>query len=298
MNSEVLKKYKEAGKIWKKAEKLGRKLVKPGTKVLDITEKIEALIREEGGEMAFPLNIGIDDVAAHFTPDSDCKIEIKEDSLITLDIGVHVDGYIADAAFTLSMSESEEHMNLIEAAEKSLENAIEVVKPGVNVEKIGEAVEETMEEYNVKPISNLTGHNVDQYSLHSGLTIPNVKKKGGTIKAGTAIAIEPFSTNGAGQVHDAQEIHIYEFLKKKNIRMQESRKILQMAERDFNKLPFAKRWLEKNVSSLKLKMALKELLDAEALYQYPVLKEKEKGLVAQAEHTMIVQEDGALLTTA
>ncbi len=297
MNEEVLEKYKEAGKIWKKAEKLGRKIVKPGAGILDITEKIESKIKKEGGEMAFPLNVGIDDTAAHYTPDSNCKDKISEKDLVTLDIGVHVDGYIADAAFTLSMNESDEHINLIEAAEKSLENAIEIVKPGVNIEKIGEAVEQTMEEYNVKPISNLTGHNVDQYSLHSGLTIPNVKKKGGTLKEGMAVAIEPFSTNGAGQVHDAQEVHIYEFLKKKNIRMQESRKILQTAELDFNKLPFAKRWLEKNVSSLKLKMALKELLDAEALYQYPVLKEKEKGLVAQAEHTMIVQEDGAFLTT-
>jgi len=225
-----------------------------------------------------------------------CQDVVKETDLVILDIGVHKDGYIADAAITLSMNKDETHLNLIKAAETSLKNAIEIVEPGLPVERIGETVENTMKEFGVKPISNLTGHGLDQYSLHGGFTIPNIKKAGEKLEEGMAIAIEPFSTNGKGEVYDAQDVHIYEFIYPRPVRMQESRRILQMAERDFNELPFARRWLEKNIGKLKLSMALKELVNSKALYQYPVLKERDKGLVAQAEHTIIVQ-DKPIVTT-
>ncbi len=297
MDSEIIKKYQKAGEIWKKAAELSKKITKPGAKIVDIAEEVEALIKKEGGGLAFPLNIGINEVAAHFTPELGYQGTIKETDLVTLDIGVHVDGYIADAAITLSMDKDETRLNLIKAAETALKNAIDVVEPGVPVERIGETIENTMKDFNVKPISNLTGHNLEQYVLHGGFTIPNIKRAGGKIEEGTAIAIEPFSTNGRGEVYDAQEILIYEFLMKKPTRMQESRRILQMAEQDFNGLPFAKRWLERNINKLKLNLALRELVNSKSLYQYPVLKEKENGLVAQFEHTMVVTENGVIVTT-
>jgi len=298
MEAEIFEKYKRAGKIAVKAQKLAEKLTKPGANVLDIAEKIENLIKEEGAKPAFPVNIGINNVAAHFTPDMDCKIVLGEDNLVKYDLGVQVDGYIADSATTVTTNPKNDlHIKLIDASKTALERAIELVKPGINVEKIGESIENTIKSFGVKPIENLTGHLLEQYVQHGEPTIPNVKRAGGTLEEGMAIALEPFSTNGEGAVYDDKEVQIYEFLMKIPVRLMEARRILQMAEKDFEKMPFAKRWVEKKVGKLKLALALRELNQFGALYQYPVLKEKGNGLIAQFEHTMIIQKDGAFVTT-
>lgn len=296
MDEEVLIKYKKAGEVNKKVKELAKKLVKPGAKVLNVVEEIEEAIKKEDCGLAFPLNFSINENAAHYTPDSDSTLVVKEDDLIKIDIGVHFEGYIADSAITLSMNQDELHLKLIKSAEAALDAAISTVKPGVSVEKIGEAVENKLKEFGFKPIENLTGHGLDQYSLHAGLTIPNVKRSGPKLEEDQAIAIEPFSTNGAGSVVDTNEIHIYEFLANKPSRLMEARRILQLAEKKFYGMPFSKRWLEKNISKMKLNFALRDLVNSKALYQYPVLKEKENGLIAQAEHTIIVQEEPIVTT--
>ena len=298
LDSKVIEDYKKAGKINKKAKELVAKLAKPGAKVLDIAEKVEKLIIDEKAKPAFPLNIGINSIAAHYTPDLDCKIKLGDDDIVKFDVGVQVNGYIADSAITISTNPKNDlHHKLIEAAQKSLENAIELVKPGAKIEKIGETIESTMKKHGVKPIENLTGHGVAQYTQHTSPTIWNVKRAGGTLEEGMQIAIEPFSTNGAGEVHDDKEVQIFEFIGQIPVRMAEARKILHLAEHEFERTPFAKRWLEKEIGKLKLGMALIELDKFRALFKYPVLKEKGNGLVAQFEHTMIVQKDGPLVTT-
>ena len=298
LDSKVIEDYKKAGKINKKAKELVVKLAKPGAKVLDIAEKVEKLIIDEKARPAFPLNISLNNIAAHYTPDLDCKIKLGDDDIVKFDVGVQVNGYIADSAITISTNPKNDlHHKLIEAAQKSLENAIELVKPGAKIEKIGETIESTMKKHGVKPIENLTGHGVAQYTQHTSPTIWNVKRAGGTLEEGMQIAIEPFSTNGAGEVHDDKEVQIFEFIGQIPVRMAEARKILHLAEHEFERTPFAKRWLEKEIGKLRLGMALIELDKFRALFKYPVLKEKGNGLVAQFEHTMIVQKDGPLVTT-
>ncbi len=298
IDSEVFEKYKKAGKINIKAKKLVEKLAKPGAKVLDIAEKVEALIREEGAKPAFPLNISLNNVAAHYTPDLDCKIVLGDDDIIKFDVGVQIDGYIADSAITITTNPKNDlHIKLIDAAQKSLEKAIELVKPGVKVETIGDTIEKTMKSFGVRPIENLSGHGVNQYVQHDEPSIWNVKRAGATLQEGMSIAIEPFSTNGEGSVYDDKEIQIFEFIGKLPVRLMEARRLLQMAEKDFERLPFAKRWVEKKIGKLKLALAFRELNQFGALYQYPVLKEKGNGLVAQFEHTMIIEKDGVFVTT-
>ena len=298
LDSKVIEDYKKAGKINKKAKELVVKLAKPGAKVLDIAEKVEKLIIDEKARPAFPLNISLNNIAAHYTPDLDCKIALGDDDIVKFDVGVQVNGYIADSAITISTNPKNDlHHKLIEASRESLEKAIELVKPGAKIESIGETIEKTMKKHGVKPIENLTGHGVAQYTQHTEPSIWNIKRAGGTLEEGMQIAIEPFSTNGAGEVHDDKEVQIFEFIGQIPVRMAEARKILHLAEHEFERTPFAKRWLEKEIGKLRLGMALIELDKFRALFKYPVLKEKGNGLVAQFEHTMIVQKDGPLVTT-
>jgi len=297
MEDEVIEKYKQAGAILKKAQELAKELVKPGASVLEITEKIEGKIKKEGGGIGFPLNVSINENAAHFTPDLNCDLKIKDDDLVKIDIGVHVDGYIADSAITLSMNNCEEHKNLIKAAEAGLKAALDIAKPGVTLGELGTAIEEAIKSFDVVPIANLTGHTLEQYKLHAGISVPNIKNESEIkLEEGTAVAIEPFSTNGDGRVSDAKDVYIYEYLQDKPTRNREARKILEMAKNQFGGLPFAIRWVEKEFGKLKARMAMQELAKNKALYQYPVLREKAPGLVAQAEHTVLILENPIVTT--
>jgi methionyl aminopeptidase len=297
MEEEIIQKYKQAGAILKKAQELAKELVKPGASVLEITDKIEDKIRKDGGQIGFPLNVSINENAAHFTPDLNCDLTFGKDDLVKIDFGVHVDGYIADSAITLSMNNCEEHKNLIKAAEAGLKAALDIAKPGVTLGELGTAIETAITEFDVVPISNLTGHLLEEYNLHAGISIPNVKNDLDiALEEGIAVAIEPFSTNGAGMVADMKDVYIYEYLQDKPTRNREARKILEMAKNEFGGLPFAIRWVEKEFGKLKARMAINELAKSKALYQYPVLREKENGLVAQAEHTVLIL-DNPIVTT-
>jgi len=297
MDAEVIEKYKQAGEIASKCVSTASALIKPGAKALDIAMEIDELIKKEGAAPAFPLNISINDIAAHYTPDLGADLKIGEEDIVKFDVGVHVDGYIADTAKTFSMSNSEEHKKLIAAVEAALDAVLKIIKPGVTLGEIGTLVEDTITERGYSPVRNLTGHGLDQYSLHAGLVVPNIKNDDETIlEEGTAVAIEPFSTNGAGSVSDTNEIHIYEFLMERPTRNREARRILKMAQDRFNNLPFAKRWMEKELGKLRMELALRELVNFKALYQYPVLREEERGLVAQAEHTVLVLDKPVVTT--
>ena len=166
MSKKVLLKYKKASDISKRCKEYGRELAVPGAKYLEISEKIESKIKEMGGELAFPANISVNDVAAHYCASEKDENTLKKGDLLKLDIGVHVDGYIVDSAISIPI-ETEKHNNLIESSREALDNAIKLVKPGVSVSDIGEVIESTIKKHGFKSIRNLSGHGIDRYNVHA-----------------------------------------------------------------------------------------------------------------------------------
>ncbi len=162
---------------------------------------------------------------------------------------------------------------------------------------MGTAIETAITEFDVVPIANLTGHLLEQNKLHAGISVPNIKNESNiALEDGMAVAIEPFATNGGGMVTDAKEVYIYEYLQDKPTRNREARKLLEMSKNEFGELPFSIRWVEKEFGKLKTLMAIKELTKNKSLYQYPVLKESSNGMVAQAEHTVLILENPIVTT--
>lgn len=295
MEDEVLDKYLKAGKIAAKARELGRKKVEEGILLIDVAEAIEREIRSMGGSVAFPVNIAIDHVAAHFTPASTDRMVFKSGQLVKIDVGVHIDGYIADTTFTKEISTSR-WSNLIKATEEGLEAAIDITKPGVRANIIGGAVERTIESYGYRPIVNLTGHSLQRYELHAGLSIPNVMDDtNDLIRKGDAIAIEPFATNGAGRVAGKKGGNIYRLIRKRGMGDPELNAMIEKLYQEFKGLPFSERWCAKQCR--KPKQALRKLMRSGVITTYPMLNEIEKGMVSQAEHTVIVTDDGCIVTT-
>ncbi len=295
LNDEELENYRMAGKILAEVREEIRALVKVGAKAFDIAEKSEELIRAKGAKPAFPCNISINEVAAHYSPPANDETVFKEGDMVKVDIGSQIDGYIADTAFTVAFGEKAE---MVPVVEKALEAAIATVKPGIDVGEIGRVVEETITAAGFKPIRNLTGHSLAPGDLHAGLTIPNVKENTGLkIQAGDVLAIEPFVTDGAGYVEDQKKMYIFHYMRDVPTRLRMSRELLRKIKHDYSGLPFAERWLAKQMSKLRLELTLRELVGVGALWPYYVLSERSKAKVAQAEHTVIVTESGCEVTT-
>ena len=294
MDSETLEKYKKAGEISKQVKKEVLEMIKPGMRILELAEFIEKRILELGGKPAFPVNIGINDITAHYTPKFDDVTIIKPGDFVKIDQGIHVDGWVADMAYTYCSEKSD----LVETVEKALEAGIKVIKPGVKISEISQAISDAVEASGFGVIVNLTGHGLDQYVIHGPPTIPNVKNDSQQVlKESDVVALEPFVCETNGYVKESEPVEIFSFLQPRPVRLPEGRKILDLASNEYNGLPFCKRWLVKRgFSPFKVSFALKQLEVSNSVKSYPVLREREGKRVAQAEHTIIVKEK-PLVTT-
>jgi methionyl aminopeptidase len=293
MEKEIEEKYLEAGRIAADVREKSRNIVAVGAKLIDIAEKIENMIKFEGAEPAFPVNISINDVSAHYTPSKGEDSVVKENDIVKLDIGVHLDGYVADTAVTVNFNKDYE--DLVKAAEHALHAAVKLVRPGALLSDISTAIEETIKNIGYTPINNLTGHGINRWDLHSEPVVPNVGFKGDyKLRENQVIAIEPFATDGAGYVKDSEQVFIFSIFEPKPVRSQDARKIIDTFI-DRNGLPFAERWIPLD-SLFKIRLALRELRERGVIHDYHVLKEGKGGMVSQAEHTLIVRDQPLIIT--
>jgi methionyl aminopeptidase len=290
LSAEKYEKHREAGAILAQVRDEAAERVEVGASHLELAEWAEERIRDLGGEPAFPVNISIDEEAAHATPGPDDETTFGEE-MINLDIGVSVDGWLADTAVTVDLSGNPD---LAEAPAEALDAALDMIEPGVQTGEIGAAVEEIIEGYGYNPVVNLTGHGLGHYQQHTPPNIPNrAVTQGVELEAGQVLAIEPFATDGSGKVQEGSDEEIFALEHEGSIRDRSARQALKQITEEFKTLPFARRWLD----TPRAGMALRRLKQQDIVHGYPVLKEDDGKLVSQKEHTIIVTEDGCEVTT-
>ena len=297
-DEEALEKFRLSGKILRETREQMRSFVHENMPIIEVCEKAEGLIRKKGGKPAFPCNVSINEVAAHYTSPPDDTSKIPENSVVKVDIGVHVDGYVTDTAFTACFNP--EYVAMTETAQIALKAAIDNVHGDVSPSKIGGVIENAIKNRGYKPIQNLTGHSVGRYLIHAGTSIPNVHQVSfGKLKAGELYAIEPFVTvrEAAGVVEDYPQKTIFRLVKTKSAKSPNAKQLLKFIEDNFRTLPFAERWLQGVLPQKQLIEAFKELLVTKAIMGYPVFVEVTRKTVAQAEHTVLVKEDGCDVLT-
>ena len=300
MDADILQCYTDAGQIASKVLQEAVKYAshKADVSVLELAEAAEARIIELGGEIAFPCNISINEVASHYTPPANDSLLLQKGDVVKIDIGVHVEGYIADTAATVEVFTSE-HTDLINASKEALENAISITCAGVNTNELGKTIEDTINKKGFTPIYDLTGHSLGQYSLHGDVNIPNYAASfGNKLFAGNVIAIEPFATYGKGTTRNGEtqifslnerlEKHIPD---KHNINFDaHSNGLLDDLYHRYGYLPFARRWVEDGCR-------IDNYVTAGDIIEYPILHEISGAIVSQFEHTVIVEESGCIVTT-
>ncbi len=298
MAVEGLEQYRKAGKIASNAREYGVGLIKKGASLSEATEKIEQKIISLGGGLAFPTQLSLNEVAAHYCATPDDKAEFSEGDLVKLDLGVHVEGYVADTAVTVDLSSDNKHKKLVEASREALENAIKTIKPEVKACEIGKAIHESITKHGFVPIRNLGGHGVGRFVVHGPPSIPNYDNGDNTvIEKGMVFAIEPFATEGAGIVYERDDANVFMLTGKKPVRNMITRNVMKEIEK-FNGVPFTQRWLVRaGISLPRIKIALREMDNLGMLKKFPPLPDKNKGLVSQAEHTVIVTKEGCEVTT-
>ncbi|MEM4244508.1 MAG: type II methionyl aminopeptidase [Candidatus Bathyarchaeia archaeon] len=297
-DEEVIEKFRLSGKILRETREEMRSFVREYMPIIQVCEKAEELIRRKGGKPAFPCNVSINEVAAHYTSPPNDEHRIPEKAIVKVDIGAHVDGYVTDTAFTVCFDPA--YAGMQAAAEHALNAAISSIHSGMATSKIGEVIEKAIKNRGFKPISNLTGHSVGRYLIHAGTSIPNVAQISLTkVQAGEVYAIEPFVTlpDAVGRVEDGPEITIFRLVKTKPVKNTYARQLLNFIEDNFRTLPFAERWLKSVVPTEQHREAFKELYKSKAIMGYPVFIETSRRPVAQAEHTVLITENGCEVLT-
>lgn len=295
---DVLEKYRKAGRIAAEVRENIRRTVSEGMPIIEVCENTESMIRRKGGKPAFPCNVSINEIAAHYTSPPGDKRSIPAGSLVKVDIGVHVDGYIADTAVTVCFDK--EHEYLISAAEEALKTAVKILRPGLSTSRFGSIIEKKIRSRGLRPISNLTGHQIGRYLVHRGKSLPNVSHfSTSRVKTGEVYGVEPFVTvaDAVGRVESGRETTIFRLLKHKSVKNEHAKKLLDHIAMNFQTLPLTERWLQEVVPQAHYQNAFSELLSSKSLMAYRVFIEASRKPVAQAEHTVLITGDSCLVLT-
>ena len=291
--------YEKAGKIASQVRENAKKKDFVGTTISHICESIETEIRNLGGAPAFPVNVSLNEVAAHYTAEPNDSIAVRDTDVLKIDIGVQVEGYIADTAVTISYDHK--YDALVRAAELALSEAIKKAHIESKASDIGAVIENTILKMGFKPIKNLSGHSLERYTIHAGKSIPNIRTIGPSFKlsANEAYAIEPFVTtkDGDGIVYEGKVRNIFSIASRKPSKHEEADLFLDQLWTRFRTLPFAMRWITEFYEETKARILTEELLKRRNLHAYPILVEGNGKVVTQAEHTLIPLESSNFVTT-
>jgi methionyl aminopeptidase len=296
---DIFDNYVKAGKIASQVREYARSQDHTGRSLSEICNDIEQEIFKKGGEPAFPVNVSLNDIAAHYTAVPNDPIIVKNTDVLKIDVGVHIDGYIADTAVTVSYDTT--YQKMIDIAERALDEAIGISRSNTRVSEIGRIIEKTITKYGCKPIQNLSGHSLERYTIHAGKSIPNIWTIGHSfnLSVNNVYAIEPFVTtnDGQGVVYEGKIKNIFSIGSRKRTKEQKTDEFLEYLWNKFKTLPFALRWIVNEYEEKEALYLLEILVKKKNVHAYPILVEGANRIVVQAEHTIIPQESNTLTIT-
>ncbi|CAH0554984.1 unnamed protein product [Brassicogethes aeneus] len=305
MHNDIYNEVRLAAEAHRQTRQHIQKWIKPGMTMIQICEELEntarKLIAENGlkAGLAFPTGCSRNHCAAHYTPNAGDKTVLEYDDVVKIDFGTHINGRIIDCAFTHTFNPK--YDKLVEAVRDATNTGIRTAGIDVQLCEIGAAIQEVMESYEIeldgktypiKSIRNLNGHSISPYRIHAGKTVPIVKGGEATVmEENEFYAIETFGSTGRGIVHDDMDCSHY----MKNfdvpyvpLRLQSSKSLLNVINKNFGTLAFCKRWLDR-AGATKYQMALKDLCDKGIVDDYPPLCDIKGCYTAQFEHTIMLR---------
>ncbi len=209
-NAAQLRKMREAGRIVAEVLEIVKNESVPGVKTIKLDRIAEAAIKERGGKPAFkgyrgfPASIcaSINSEVVHGIPGAR---KLRNGDILSIDVGVFWKGFAGDAAITFGIGRcNDAAMALMRKTEDALKAALRVVRPGVRVSEISQAVEQVALKGKYGLVKKYTGHGIGK-EMHEPPQIPNyvstgLLKKTPRLPEGATIAIEPMLTECGGDV--------------------------------------------------------------------------------------------------
>jgi methionyl aminopeptidase len=289
--------FRKAGRIAAECREWAKANIRPGVSIRYVLESVEEKIRERGAAPGFPAQSSRNSVAAHYCSSPEDDQCYQEGDCVKVDIGVHVDGYIADTAASVDLSSDKRWTPLIEASRSALAAAIATIEDGVQVGEIGGAIERTILAAGYQPVRNLTGHGLARWKVHTAPQIPNYAERGnGTLKVGMIFAIEPFASTGRGYIREAGKAEVFMMVRPPQKAKGLDRDVLKAIE-SWRGLPIARRYFA-HLDRDAVEDTLTKLARQGSLVRYPPLVEDDGVMVAQSEHSIYLGPEGVEVLTS
>lgn len=287
IDAHALECHRQAGKIAKECREWAAANIKAGVRVRDVLETVEEMIRARGAEPGFPAQSSRNAVAAHYCSAPADELAYEVGDCVKVDLGVHVEGYVADTATSVDLSEDGRWKPLIKASSDALAAAIATVGPGVRVGKIGAAIERTIMAAGFQPVRNLTGHGLGRWKVHTPPQIPNYGENGGEVlKEGMVFAIEPFACNGRGYIRERGRAEVFMMVRPPKKAKGLDKEVMRAIE-SWRGLPIARRYFQ-HLEFRVVEETLAKLTKQGSLMRYPPLVEEEGVMVSQTEHSLSI----------
>ena len=293
LDQEQLARLRKAGRVASQARDIGISMVGEGVRLLDVAQEVESYIRSHGCGLAFPCNLGINEVAAHYTPCMGDKLTFKRGDVVKVDCGAEIDGYVGDTAATVEVG-TNRHKALIEASAGAREAVASFIAAGVKLKDIGGTVETVIRSKGFKPIENLCGHEIKPYNLHAGLSVPSYDNgSNSALTAGMMVAVEPFATTGIGIVDDGPPGNIVRIIRERRLADPKATEFYQYCKGEFKSFPFCAR----SCDFPDAERHMRTLVRHGVVTSYSQMIEARKGMVSQHEYTFYIGEGKSEVTT-
>jgi methionyl aminopeptidase len=298
LNASINQKYETSGQITRETRKSVESRDWRGRSYLEICEFAEGEIKRRGGDPAFPVNVCANESAAHYTAEIEDRKTVDQFAILKVDLGAQVEGYVTDTSITLCYNDS--LVDMTEATKAALNEAIKAVRLGEKTGDVGKIVENYASRRGYLPIQNLSGHSLEQYIVHAGVSVPNVWSiSNSSFKLDRVYAIEPFFTTseGSGIVVEGKTRNIFGLVTRKRTKDSKLDEFLELIWKMRRTLPFAARWFSEYYTKQNIDSMISNLIRMRLVHAYPELIESKRKPIAQAEHTIRVSASGPVVLT-
>ncbi|KAK9699148.1 hypothetical protein RND81_08G155800 [Saponaria officinalis] len=310
---DVVTKYKSAAEILNKALHLVVSECKPKAKIVELCEKGDAYIIEQTGNtyknvkkkiergVAFPTCISVNNVVGHHSPLASDESVLEEGDVVKVDMGCHIDGFIATVAHTHVIQEGPvtgRKADVIAATNTAAEVALRLVRPGKKNKDVTDAIQKVAAAYDCKIVEGVLSHQLKQFVIDGNKVVlsvssPEMRVDDAEFEENEVYAIDILASTGDGKpkMLDEKQTTIYKRAVDKNyhLKMKASRFIFSEINQKFPIMPFSARALEEK----RARLGLLECVNHDLLQPYPVLHEKPGDYVAHIKFTVLLMPNGS-----
>lgn len=308
-NSDVVMKYKKAAAWANEALQAVVKAAKAGVKVVDlckigddaVADKVQSMFRGVEKGLAFPTSVSVNNCVCHNSPvpgeETTPQVLVNGD-VIRIDLAVHIDGYSAQVAHTVQITENGElaadskEANVINAAYAALNVAIRKIRPGVETYEVTDIIEKAAAHFNVTPVEGVLSHLVKRYIIDGFRCIPSKKTPEHMvheypIEVAQVWTLDIAFSTGKGKLKERDvRPSVFKVALDSNYsaKMESARELAREVDTKFQTFPFGVR----NLETKKARLGLSEMVKHGMVSPYPVLFEKDGETVAQFKVTLLV----------